>query len=76
MALIAEASRMLKPLWRAGHRYYKAGVILNDLVAQADQPAMLFAIRDPVRSANLMAAMDSVNVRYGRGIVRPLSTGI
>ena len=76
MALIAEAGRMLKPLWKAGHRYYKAGVILNDLVAQADQPAMLFATRDPVRSASLMAAMDSVNARYGRGTVRPLSTGI
>lgn len=60
----------------AGHRYYKAGVILNDLLAQADEPMMLFATRDPVRSAKLMAAMDSVNARYDRSTVRPLSTGI
>jgi len=76
MELIAEAVRMLKPLWRAGHRYYKAGVVLNDLVREAEQPLMLFATRDPIRSAKVMAAMDEVNARYGRGTVRPLSTGI
>jgi DNA polymerase V len=76
MELIAEAARMLKPLWRVGHRYYKAGVVLNDLVREAEQPVMLFATRDPIRSAKVMAAMDTVNARYGRGTIRPLSTGI
>jgi len=76
MELIAEAARMLKPLWRAGHRYYKAGVVLNDLVREVEQPLMLFATRDPIRSAKVMAAMDTVNARYGRGTIRPLSTGI
>ena len=76
MELIAEAVRMLKPLWRVGHRYYKAGVVLNDLVREAEQPLMLFATRDPLRSAKVMAAMDTVNARYGRGTIRPLSTGI
>ena len=75
-ALIGEAIRMLRPLWRGGHRYFKAGVILNDLVSAADQPQMLFATRDPVKSGKVMAALDAVNARYGRGTLRPLATGI
>ena len=67
---------MLRPLWRAGHRYFKAGVILNDLVPVADQPSMLFSTRDPVHSTKVMAALDTVNARYGRGTLRPLATGI
>lgn len=76
MALIGEAIRMLRPLWRGGHCYFKAGVILNDLVSVSEQPRMLFATRDPVRSAKAMAALDAVNARYGRGTLRPLATGI
>ena len=75
-ALIAEALRMLRPLWRGGHRYFKAGVILNDLVPAAEQPPMMFPTRDPVQSAKVMAALDAVNARYGRGTLRPLATGI
>lgn len=76
IALISEAIRMLRPLWRSGHRYFKAGVILNDLVEASRQPRVLFATRDPVQSAKLMTALDAVNARYGRGTLRPLATGI
>lgn len=40
--LIREAVRMLRPLWRDGFRYFKAGVMLDDLVPQARQPTMMF----------------------------------
>lgn len=73
--LIREAVRMLKPLWRDGHRYFKAGVMLNDLVPNLLQPSM-FASRSPAQSKRVMAAMDAVNARYGRGMLRPLATGI
>ncbi len=43
MALIGEALRMLRPSWRPGLRYFKAGVVLNDLVPERVQPQMLFA---------------------------------
>ena len=76
MALIGEALRMLRPLWRPGLRYFKAGVILDDLVPMSTQPRMLFATRDPVKSAKVMQALDAVNARYGRGALRPLATGI
>ena len=74
--LIREAVRMLRPLWRDGFRYAKAGVMLDDLVPQARQPAMMFPTRDPKLSGKVMAAMDSVNARYGRGTLRPLATSI
>ena len=76
LALIAEALRMLRPLWVPGLRYFKAGVVLNDLVPERQQPCMLFATRDPVKSAKVMQALDAVNARYGRGTLRPLATGI
>ena len=76
LALIAEALRMLQPLWVPGLRYFKAGVVLNDLVPEHQQPRMLFATRDPVKSAKAMQALDAVNSRYGRGTLRPLATGI
>ena len=75
-ALIAEATRMLAPLWRDGHRYMKVGVMLDDLRDAAAQPRTLFPTRDPRQSAALMRAMDQVNTRYGRGTLRPLATGI
>ncbi|MBI0436008.1 Y-family DNA polymerase [Roseomonas sp. KE0001] len=73
--LIGEALRLLTPLWRDGFRYFKAGVMLNDLAPQRQQ-ARLFPSRDPVRSAKAMTAMDAINSRFGRGTLRPLATGI
>ena len=35
-----------------------------------------FPTRDPAKSAKLMAALDAVNARFGRGALRPLATGI
>lgn len=75
IALIGEAARMLRPLWREGHAYFKVGVTLSDLAPAADRPRMLFATRDPARSARLMAALDGVNARHGRDTLRVLATG-
>jgi DNA polymerase V len=75
-ALIGEAVRMLRPLWRDGHRYSKVGVVLDDLRDEEAQPRGLFPTRDPVKSTRLMAALDAVNARHGRGTLRPLATGL
>ncbi len=75
-ALIAEAVRMLAPLWRDGHRYMKVDVMLDDLRDAAIQPRTLFPTRDPRQFVALMHAMDRVNARYGRSTLRPLATGI
>lgn len=41
--------------------------MLNELIDAATAPAQMF----PTRSARLMAAMDNVNGRFGRGMIRP-----
>ena len=75
-ALIGEAVRMLRPLWRQGFRYSKVGVVLDDLRDAEAEPCSLFPTRDPAKSAKLMAALDAVNARFGRGALWPLATGI
>jgi DNA polymerase V len=75
-ALIGEAVRLLRAIWRPGFRYYKAGIMLTELVPAAAQPAQLFPTRDPIRSARAMAALDAVNARFGRDTLRPLATGL
>lgn len=74
-ALIGEAVRLLRAGFRSGFRYYKAGVMLTALVP-ARRQAVLFATRDREKSAKAMAALDAINARFGRGTLRPASTGI
>ncbi len=76
MALTTKALRMLRLLGGPGLCYFKTGVVLNDLVPEQPQLRMLLATRDTARSAKVMAALDAVNARYGRGTLRPLATGI
>jgi len=59
-----------------GVRYFKAGAVLNNLAAERQQPRMLFATRDPAKSAKMMQSLDAVNARYGCCTLRPLVTGI
>ena len=48
-----------------GCGYTKAGVILDDLLPEADRPAMLFPPDRP-RDARLMDALDAINDRFGK----------
>ena len=75
LALVSQTLGLLRALWRPGYRYFKAGVILTDLVPRHQQKT-LFASRDPMRSARAMEALDSINTRFGRGTLRPASMGI
>jgi DNA polymerase V len=72
--LVAAALRATKVMWRPNYRYAKAGIILLDLHAPQSLPASLFPSRNPMTSAALMMAMDSITDRYGRGAVRIAST--
>jgi DNA polymerase V len=73
-ALIGEADRLLRAVWRPGFRYFKAGVMLHDLTPAGQQPG-LFATRDKAKSAAAMAALDAINARFGRETLRIASTG-
>jgi DNA polymerase V len=76
--LIAEAKERVRRAWKEGHRYNKAGVLLQDLSPEALAPRTLFdrpaAIKE--RSARLMAAMDAINAKMGTGTLHPLATGL
>jgi DNA polymerase V len=74
LALLSETMRLLRACWRPGHRYFKAGVMLANLTP-ARQQGQMFATRDTVKSARTMAALDAVNARFGRGMLRPAATG-
>ena len=72
--LIERATALAARIWRPGFRYAKAGVLLGELVPIARvQPSLLDA-RDRERSARLMAAMDTINSRMGRGTLVPAAT--
>lgn len=70
MALAAAAGRVARRLWEDGYIYAKAGVILEGLVDPADVVPDLWHTPDP-RSAELMRAMDAVNMRFGRNMLAP-----
>ena len=76
MVLITQAVRMLKPVWRDGYRYAKAGVMLSNLEPAVERPKQLFFSLSDSQSKLLMPAMDAINARYGRNTISPLAIGI
>lgn len=72
----SDTSRLLKAalhgvarIWQPGIRYKKAGVICLDLQPAARAQPGLFHDVDSAERQALMAALDSLNFRYGRGAV-------
>jgi hypothetical protein len=63
-------------IYRQGHRYAKAGVVLDGLLAPAESPGTLLPSRDAARGADLMRAVDAANGRFGRGAVFIASQGV
>lgn len=70
-SIIRQAVGAGRSMWRPGLRYAKCGVILLDLEAESEATADLLPTIDPARSEKLMAALDCVNARFGRGTLRP-----
>ena len=69
--LISAAARCVEAAWRGGGcSYVKAGVLLDDLCPAEAAPPTLFGAVAPASEA-LMAAMDRLNARLGRGTVFP-----
>ena len=72
--IVAMAVRAVQQMVRPGFHYAKAGVMLLDLRPQGQQQAELdlFGTAEAVPGAGpsrLMAAMDTLNQRFGRGAV-------
>ncbi|MCA8287603.1 Y-family DNA polymerase [Burkholderia vietnamiensis] len=69
LRLVEAALAGLAKLYKPGFRYAKAGVMLLDLTDRAVEQADLFTGPAPHRE-RLMAALDAVNDRFGRGTLR------
>jgi DNA polymerase V len=72
----ADTSRLTKAamhglscIWRDGYRYAKAGVVFPALVKAEGVQGSLFKLPDSAASQRLMATLDGLNRRYGRGTV-------
>jgi DNA polymerase V len=67
-ARILQASlRALGDIYRPGFRYVKAGVLFPELVPEASVQGDLWTEADAPARKELMAAMDALNHRFGRG---------
>lgn len=68
------AGELLGRMYRKGPAYKKAGVIMGDIATAGKQQVTLFDDeprdeRSSERSAKLMATLDALNARFGRGVV-------
>jgi len=74
--IIAAATRCLDAVWRDGHRYQKAGIMLGDFYSQGVAQLNLFDDNPPRADSDaLMALMDKLN-RQGRGTLYFAGQGI
>ncbi|ELX8458447.1 Y-family DNA polymerase [Klebsiella pneumoniae] len=66
--IITSATKCLDAIWRDGHRYQKAGVMLGDFYSQGVAQLNLFDDNAPRKnSEKLMEVLDHLNAKGGRG---------
>ncbi len=78
MRLVEAVLLGLRQIYREGFRYQKAGVMLSDITPAGIVQGELFT-PDLLRSsshAKLMATLDQVNLKMGRGALRLASDGV
>ncbi|RYH94104.1 translesion error-prone DNA polymerase V subunit UmuC [Citrobacter werkmanii] len=75
--IIAAATRSLDAIWKDGHRYQKAGVMLGDFFSQGIAQLNLFDDNAPRRgSEKLMEVLDHLNAKEGKGTLYFAGQGI
>lgn len=75
--IITGATKCLDVIWRDGHRYQKAGVMLGDFYSQSVAQLNLFDDNTPRKnSEKLMEVLDQLNAKDGRGTLYFAGQGI
>ncbi|HBQ8661234.1 TPA: Y-family DNA polymerase [Klebsiella pneumoniae] len=75
--IITVATKCLDAIWRDGHRYQKAGVMLGDFYSQGVAQFNLFDDNAPRQnSEKLMEVLDHLNAKDGRGTLYFAGQGI
>jgi DNA polymerase V len=70
------ACAIVRHIYRPGHNYAKAGVMLMDLQpASTEQLSLNLGNEEPENRTRLMQALDSINQRFGRGTLHLASAG-
>lgn len=77
-ALIVQAALMgLDAIYRSGFKYAKAGVMVLDLQSDTVQQQELDLEDDgEADTTRLMSALDTINLRYGKGTMKIASAGL
>lgn len=75
--IIGAATRSLDTIWKDGHRYQKAGVMLGEFYSQGVAQLNLFDDNAPrANSEKLMEVLDHLNAKDGRGTLYFVGQGI
>ncbi|MBK2835879.1 Y-family DNA polymerase [Klebsiella quasipneumoniae] len=75
--IITAATKCLDAIWRDGHRYQKAGVMLGDFYSYGVAQLNLFDDNAPRKnSEKLMEVLDHLNAKDGRGALYFAGQGI
>ncbi len=75
--IITAATKCLDVIWRDGHRYQKAGVMLGDFYSHGVAQLNLFDDNAPRKnSEKLMEVLDHLNAKDGRGTLYFAGQGI
>ncbi len=74
--LVMWALKGLKRIYCPGFAYQKAGVMLSELRPKAMAQVSLFADLEDDRGQRLMATLDVINQRWGRGTLRSAAEGM
>ncbi|WP_373187492.1 translesion error-prone DNA polymerase V subunit UmuC [Halopseudomonas sp.] len=69
--IIRTAQQGLETIFRQGYAYAKAEIMLLDLCQRGQFTEDLFAELQPVAAEKVMAVLDEINGRWGRGTLRP-----
>lgn len=75
MKIAGYACEGLKSIFKEGYEYKKAGVILGEIGPDHIVQTDLFACRDDTGNTELMATMDAINAKYGRGMLKISNDG-
>jgi DNA polymerase V len=74
--LISYAMPLVEALFRPGHKYVKAGVILGDLVPDESVQGSLFDKQVQGKRRELMEAMDNLNFSMRNDVVKYVASGL
>ncbi len=70
------ACAIVQHIYKPGHKYAKAGIMLMDLQsASTEQLSLNLGGEEPENRTRLMQALDSINQRFGRGTLHLASAG-